>query len=449
MTTQLIVIGLIILGSIFMGAPVSFALGFAGVVIALIYLEPLQLLQMGSIIFSQGTNMNQLVAPLFILMAEALAQGDVASDIFQVINKWMGRIRGGLALSATVASTIFAALCGSSPATAAAIGRISISQMTQRGYQQGFATGVVAAGGTLGIMIPPSITFVVYGIITENSIVKLFMAGILPGLLLSALLCIFIYVRVRITPALGGGDIQLQAPAKGNVETDAKAQPEDGATTLLQDMKLVLPPILLIVLVLGSLYTGITTPSESAGVGAIGALLVILFLGRCSFGFMKRIMAASARTSCMILFLIFGGMSLTYVVSFLGVAQEVANAIVGSGLNKWVILFLIYVMWFILGCLMDPMSMVVLTIPFIYPTMMALGFDPIWLGVVSTLTVEIGMITPPVGLNLFVLRAITGIPMNTIMRGTLPFVIVLVVALLIVTIFPEIALFLPNLQAGK
>ena len=151
----------------------------------------------------------------------------------------------------------------------------------------------------------------------------------------------------------------------------------------------------------------------------------------------------------MILFLIFGGMSLTYVVSFLGVAQEVANAIVGSGLNKWVILFLIYVMWFILGCLMDPMSMVVLTIPFIYPTMMALGFDPIWLGVVSTLTVEIGMITPPVGLNLFVLRAITGIPMNTIMRGTLPFVIVLVVALLIVTIFPEIALFLPNLQAGK
>jgi C4-dicarboxylate transporter DctM subunit len=164
---------------------------------------------------------------------------------------------------------------------------------------------------------------------------------------------------------------------------------------------------------------------------------------------MKRIMAASARTSCMILFLIFGGMSLTYVVSFMGIAQEVANAIVGSGLNKWVILTLIYVMWFILGCLMDPMSMVVLTIPFIYPTMMALGFDPIWLGVVSTLAVEIGMITPPVGLNLFVLRAITGIPMNTIMRGTLPFVMVLVVALLIVTIFPEIALFLPNLQAGK
>ncbi|MDA8124907.1 MAG: TRAP transporter large permease, partial [Deltaproteobacteria bacterium] len=338
--------------------------------------------------------------------------------------------------------TIFAALCGSSPATAAAIGRISISQMTQRGYDQGFATGVVAAGGTLGIMIPPSITLVVYGIITENSIVKLFMAGIGPGLLLAVLLCIFIVLRVRIDPALVGGSAASQADA----QMDMAAIKE---TTLLQDLKLVLPPILLIILVLGSLYTGITTPSESAGVGAIGALLVIIFLGRCSFGFMKRIMAASARTSCMILFLIFGGMSLTYVVSFLGVAQEVANAIVGSGLNKWVILALIYVMWFILGCLMDPMSMVVLTIPFIYPTMLALGFDPIWLGIVSTLTVEIGMITPPVGLNLFVLRAITGIPMNTIMRGTLPFVMVLVAALLIVTVFPSIALFLPNLQAGK
>jgi tripartite ATP-independent transporter DctM subunit len=219
-------------------------------------------------------------------------------------------------------------------------------------------------------------------------------------------------------------------------------------TTLLQDFKLVFPPIMLIVVVLGSLYTGLTTPSESAGVGAIGALVVILLLGRCTLDFLKRIMMASSRTSDMILFLIIGGMALTYVVSFMGIAQEVANVIVGSGMNKWLILMLIYVMWFILGCLMDPMSMVVLTIPFIYPTLMALGFDPIWLGIVSTLTVELGMITPPIGLNLFVLRAITGVPMTTIMRGAFPFVTVLVTALLLVTIFPGIALYLPNLQAG-
>jgi TRAP-type C4-dicarboxylate transport system permease large subunit len=181
-------------------------------------------------------------------------------------------------------------------------------------------------------------------------------------------------------------------------------------------------------------------------VGAIGALVIVASLGRFNLRFFSSVLKASARTSTMIIFLIICGMGLTYIVSYLGLAQEIANAIVGSGMNKWWILTLIYILWFILGCLMDPMSMVVLTIPFIYPTMLKLGFDPIWLGVVSTLSVEIGMITPPVGLNLFILKAITGIPMTTIMKGTLPFVMVLVLALIIITIFPEIALFLPYLK---
>lgn len=439
MTLTLIIIIAILLAAIFVGSPVSFALGFVGVAATLLFLSPIQLIQFGSIVYTQGTSMNQLVAPLFILMAEALAQGDVASDIFLVINKWTRRIKGGLALSATLACTVFAALCGSSVATAAAIGRISIHQMTRQGYKEEFTTGVVAAGGTLGIMIPPSITMVVYGIITENSIVKLFMAGVLPGLLLSALLCAFILIRAKLNPSLVGGGPKDAVAREGSLSPEIQ-------TTLGEDVKLGLPPLLLILVVLGSLYAGIATPTESAGFGAIGALVIIVFLGRFNFPYMNRVMGASARTTSMILFLIFGGMSLTYIVSFLGLAQEVANAIVGSGQNKWMILFWIYVLWFVLGCLMDPMSMVVLTIPFIYPTMMGLGFDPIWLGVVSTFAVEIGMITPPVGLNLFVLRAITGIPMNTIMWGSLPFVAVLLLALLIVTVFPQIALFLPYLK---
>jgi len=420
------------------GTPVSFALGFAGVVLTLVFLSPLQLGQFGSIVYTQGSSMNQLVAPLFILMAEALAQGNVASDIFTVINKWLRRVKGGLALSATLAATVFAALCGSSVATAAAIGRISVDEMIGKGYKDEFAIGVVAAGGTLGIMIPPSITLVVYGIITENSIVKLFIAGVLPGLLLCLLLCIFIVVRVKLNPSLVGG-------SKSTATNEDKISPES-LTTMAQDLKLSLPPMLLIIIVLGSLYTGIATATEAAGFGAIGALLVIILLGRFNMPFFIRVMGASARTSSMILFLIFGGMCLTYIVSYLGVAQSVADGIVGSGLNRWVIMVLIYALWFVLGCLMDPMSMVVLTIPFIYPTMLGLGFDPLWLGIVSTVTVEIGMITPPVGLNLFVLRAITGISMGSIMRGALPFVMVLFVALLIVTIFPQIALFLPALQ---
>jgi tripartite ATP-independent transporter DctM subunit len=446
----LLVICTILLFSIFIGAPVAFALGFTGIVIALLYLEPQQLMQMGSIAFSQATSMNQLVAPLFILMAEALAQGDVASDIFMVINKWMGKIRGGLALSATLACTVFAALCGSSPATAAAIGRISISEMVRRGYSAAFATGTVASGGTLGIMIPPSITFVVYGILTENSIVNLFMSGVLPGIMMSTMLCGFIILQAWRNPALvgeGAGAGKAAArPETGLSEALATAAMPDYHGDLKRDIRLLFPPILLIALVLGSLYTGLTTPSESAGVGAIGALVIVASLGRFNLRFFSSVLKASARTSTMIIFLIICGMGLTYIVSYLGLAQEIANAIVGSGMNKWWILTLIYILWFILGCLMDPMSMVVLTIPFIYPTMLKLGFDPIWLGVVSTLSVEIGMITPPVGLNLFILKAITGIPMTTIMKGTLPFVMVLVLALIIITIFPEIALFLPYLK---
>ena len=182
----------ILLGTILIGTPVAFALGFSAVVLIILYMDPSQLMQIGSIAFSQSTSMNQLVAPLFILMAEALAQGNIARDIFMVLSKWLRRINGGLALSTMLASTVFAALCGSSPATAAAMGRISIKEMKKRGYRQDFAAGVVAAGGTLGIMIPPSISLVIFGIITENSIAKLFMAGVLPGILISTLLCIFI-----------------------------------------------------------------------------------------------------------------------------------------------------------------------------------------------------------------------------------------------------------------
>jgi C4-dicarboxylate transporter DctM subunit len=408
-------------------------------------------MQIGSIAFSQGTSMNQLVAPLFILMAEALARGDIAKDIFTVLSKLLRRIKAGLALSTMLASTIFAALCGSSPATAAAMGRISISEMIQRGYRQDFAAGVVGAGGTLGIMIPPSISLVIFGIITENSIAKLFMAGVLPGLLLSGLLCLFILVRVKLRPEL------VEQTGSGSVAspTSPTSQKRSGPIRdllliippmIFRDLLLIIPPMILIVIVLGSLYTGMTTPTEAAGFGAIGALILVILGGRMTLKKFTLMMSATARTSSMILFLIIGGMALSYVVSHLGIAQQITELIVGSGLNRWIVMILIYILWFFLGCLMDPLSMIVLTIPFIYPAILALGFDPLWLGIVSTLCVEIGMITPPVGLNLFVLKAITDVPMGQIMMGALPFVLVLIVGLILFSIFPQIALFLPSLM---
>jgi len=435
----MLAIMLILLGTIFIGTPVAFGLGFVSVVLITLFLDPSQLMQIGSIAFSQGTSMNQLVAPLFILMAEALARGDIARDIFTVLSKLLRRIKAGLALSTMLASTIFAALCGSSPATAAAMGRISISEMIRRGYRQDFAAGVVAAGGTLGIMIPPSISLVIYGIITENSIAKLFMAGVLPGLLLSGLLCLFIFLRVKLRQDL------IRQSGSGSVAspTSPTSRKRSGP---IHDLLLIIPPLILIGIVLGSLYTGITTPTEAAGFGAIGALILVILSGRMTLKMFTVMMSATARTSSMILFLIIGGMALSYVVSQLGIAQQITELIVGSGLNRWVVMILIYILWFFLGCLMDPLSMIVLTIPFIYPAILALGFDPLWLGIVSTLCVEIGMITPPVGLNLFVLKAITDVPMGQIMMGALPFVLVLIVGLIIFSIFPQIALFLPSIM---
>lgn len=439
-----VIIALILL-FILGGAPVSFALGSVGVLSILLFESPTQLFQFGSIALTQSTNMNQLVIPLFVLMAEFLAQGGIAADIFEVINRNVLKlkIKGGLAVSAILGSTVFAALCGSSTATAAAIGRVSISEMIRHGYRQDFAAGTVAAGGTLGIMIPPSIVFVLYGIITETSIAKLLIAGIIPGLMLSLLLIIFIVIRSKMTPSLTEAG---QAGSHSDAMVAAPLPDSETPSRAVSGFKLTILPMLLILLVLGSLYTGLATPTESAGFGAIGSLIVLIILRRLSKKLLLSSISAAAKMSVMVLFLVIGGMCLSYAVSLLGIPQTISETIANSGLNKWVVLALVYLLWFVLGCLMDPGSMVILTVPFLYPTMVGLGFDPIWLGVVSTLSVEIGMITPPVGLNLFVLKGITNVPMDKIISGSLPFVGVMLLGLLLITLFPQIALWLPSMM---
>lgn len=441
MFSTMIIILVILLTVLFMGTPVAFGLGFVAVLCTLIFLSPDQLYSIGVIAFSQSTSQNQIIAPLFILMAEILSRGGVAADMFVVLSKWMSRLRGGLAISATLAATMFAALCGSSPATAAAIGRISIKEMISRGYTPEFSTGVVAAGGTIGIMIPPSMAFVIFGIITETSIAKLFIAGILPGLLISALLCIYIIVSSILFP----GQVGLKAPNGLNkVERVESFAVLLSPGNLLLDFKVMIPPIILISAVIGSLYTGMATATEASGVGAIGAFLVIIFLGRLRLPLFFDICAATARISVMIAFIIIGGLILSYVVTYIGVAHEFANFIVNLGVNRWVFFSAVMVLWLIMGCLLDPTSMIVMTIPFLFSTFNALGFDPLWVGVVSTLAVEIGMITPPVGLNLFVLTAITDIPMKTIIKGVFPFTFVLLGTLIFLILFPWLATYLPS-----
>jgi C4-dicarboxylate transporter DctM subunit len=462
--TLIIIFG-ILLVVMFLGAPVKSAMGFTAVCAMLLFMGSRFLPQLGKIAISQGTGINQIIAPMFILMAEFLSRGGIAEDIFAVLNRGIGKIKGGLAISTTLACTIFAALCGSSPATAASVGRISISEMTKRNYNPGFAVGTVAAGGTLGIMIPPSLAFLLYGIITETSIVKLLMAGIVPGLMLSALLCVSIIIRVRMNKSLidcpNVQDYFAEPAALSDAETPVQspevteaidaAEAEEKAAAKAPEQKEVrflriLPSLLLIVLVLGSMYAGWATPMEAAAYGVVGAFAIILFQKRLTWKLLLESFKATAKTGTMIVFLIILGFCMSYVISYLGIASEIAEAIVASGLNRYVIMILIYVLWFIMGCLMDPSSMVILTVPFINPTLTALGFDPLWIGVVATLSVEIGMITPPVGLNLFVLRSNSGLKMSAIIKGALPYVVVMVIGLLLITLFPAIATWLPSVM---
>ncbi len=451
--TEVVIILAFLLTCIFLGCPVMGAIGCTAIAAMAVFIKQDFLPKFATIAYEQGISPNQLIAPLFVLMAEFLARGRIAEDLFSVINMLLKKIRGGLALATTLACTVFAALCGSSPATAAAVGRIAFDSMTSRGYRKDMAIGTVAGGGTLGIMIPPSITLVSYGILTETSIAKLLIAGLLPGLMLSGLMLLSTIVRSIINPRLVGVFSKKQLENHEYRDSDYTIDPRNPPQEVTSDMtgkqKLIytlkiLPAFALIIIVLGSMYAGIATPTEAAGIGAIGAFLIVVVQRRMSKDVYVGALKATARTSAMMIFLVIAGFSLSFVLAYLGIPSALTQAIVSSGMSKYAVLILLYVLWFILGCLMDPGSMVILTVPFLFSTLMSLGFDPIWLGVVSTLCVEIGMITPPVGLNLFVLKSAVGVDMNNIIRGSIPYVLVLILGLVILTIFPGIALYLPN-----
>ena len=470
---MLLIIFAIMLFFMFTGTSVFSAMGFTAVIGMLIWLGFSYIADFGTIADNQiRVNENQLIAPIFIMMSEFLSQGQVAEDIFAVLNRGVGRFKGGLAIATTLACTIFAALCGSSPATAASIGKISIAEMTKRGYAPSFAVGTVAAGGTLGIMIPPSITFCLYGMLTETSIVQLLMAGIIPGLMLSSLLIISIVIRVRITPELidvqadGGGvkspgDLSLaeareiisQAKAQAVEEKAEKAMsrqniagiepPKDkkGATIFT-----ILPALVLIFIVLGSMLFGFATPIEAAGYGVVGAFAIILAQRRLTGKIFSNVLLNTARTGTMMVFLMVCGYTMTRLISYLGIAQSIATVIAGSGLNRYIVLLLMTVLWFILGCLMDPASMLILTVPFLHPALKQMGFNSVHIGVLSVLAAQIAMITPPVGMNLFVLKANSNVSMADIIKGAVPYVLILFAGYVILAFVPEITTIVPKLM---
>jgi len=367
------------------------------------------------------------VIPMFMLMGAFVTISGVSNELFRAANSFVGHLRGGLGVATVVACGGFAAICGSSVATAATFAGVAYPEMRRYGYPQSFSTGVIAAGGTLGAMLPPSTVLAVYAIITQQDIGKLFMAGILPGLLAITMYVITIAILVKLKPGLlPAGEFK---PWKER----------------FRGLKDVWAPLVLFAFVIGGLYGGLFTPTEAGGMGAGGAFLLGVLRGKLSRAQVREALLQATRTSAAVFTVLIGALLFGYFLTITQTPQKLTEFLTGLGLGPYGVLALIMVMYLVLGCLMDAMAMIILTVPIIFPVITGLGFDPIWFGIIIVMTVELGLIHPPVGMNVFVIKSVVkDVSFTTIFKGVIPFVVTDLIRLLILIAFPVIALYLPQ-----
>ncbi|MDI6755048.1 MAG: TRAP transporter large permease [Thermodesulfobacteriota bacterium] len=437
-----IVVGLVTLLFLLSGMPIAFALGFPSVIFILLFMDRMQFDLMAHIVYEGINDFGLLAIPLFILMGAIIAATKSGADLYEGLHKWLHRLPGGLAVSNIFSCAIFAALCGSSPATAAAIGSMGIPEMRKRGYPDSLATGCIVAGGTLGILIPPSVTMIVYGIATQTSIGKLFIAGIIPGIMLTLLMSIWVVIYsqwARWSKGRETGNPALTASADFFATVTYTWKEKFSA------LSRVAPFILLIMIIMGSLYGGWATPSEAAGVGSVAAFLMVMVIYRLRLKDYKNILHLTIKESTMIMLIIATAFLFGAVLTKLYITQAIINYMVGFGFSKWVLMFLINVFLLILGCFLPPVAIILILAPILHPVLMKYGFDPIWFGVIMTINMEVGLITPPVGLNLYIVQGIApDVPLSRVLMGSIPFVLILLLGIVICSIWPELTLWLPN-----
>ncbi len=378
-------------------------------------------------------NQWELVAlPLFILMGEVLFHSGISESLFRGLVPWLYRLPGGLILMNIVSCTLFAAVSGSSAATTATVGRITLAELDKLGYDRKLAMGSLAGAGTLGFLIPPSLIMIVYAILAEVSIGKMFIAGVFPGMLLAGVYVAYIIYRgirnPELTPRLGENFTWRQR------------------LVALKDFG---PVVILILMVLGSIYAGVATPTEAAALGVFGAVLFAVLNRQLGWAGMFSCLKAAVKTTCMICLIVMGAAYLSRVMGLLGIPAAITRAIVGMDLSPYTLMIMLGLVYVVLGCILDGFSIVVMTLPIAQPMVEAAGFSPIWFGIYLILMVELSQITPPVGFNLFVIQGLTGESIGTIARHAFPFFMLMVLTTAIITIFPEIALFLPELMVGK
>ena len=418
---------ILLLALLGLSIPVGAALGVLGLILDPLY-SMLPLTQaMGEVSWGTSNEFLMVAIPLFILLGEILLRSGMAESMYTAMSLWLSWLPGGLMHANIGASALFAATSGSSVATAATVGTVAIPQIKKQGYNPSLFLGSIAAGGALGILIPPSINLVIYGVLTNTSVPKLYLAGIVPGLALAGLFMAAIAIACILRPHWGGQRVQAQWGAR--------------VRSLVQ----LVPPIGIFLLVVGSIYAGIATPTEAAALGVVGALILALFQGRLGWGMLRDALEGTMKSSAMIMLIVIGAAFLNFIMSATGLTDALISTISGLGVSPTVMLLILTLFYLVLGCFMETLAMMITTIPIVAPIMFAMGFDPVWLGIVIIILVECALITPPVGLNLFVVQSLrTSGSMNDVIVGALPFVIMMLVMVALLVIAPDIALWVPR-----
>jgi C4-dicarboxylate transporter, DctM subunit len=418
---------------LFSGFPIAWGLALVSVGFLVVFKGPASLAVIATQFMDELNSFALLTIPLFVLLGASIGVSAASKDIYESMYRWLARVPGGLVIANILACGMFAAVCGSSPATAAAIGKAGVPEMIRRGVPPSLATGAICAGGTLGILIPPSITMILYGIATETSIGRLFLSGVIPGLLLVILFSIYAW--------------------SATLMANRDLRPVEEHFTLKQKnegMLRVLPFMVLLCAIGYFMYGGVATPSEIAAIGAFLALLLVMTIYRAwRMRDQWLIFRDTVRESSMILMIIAAAALFSYMMSLLYVSQTAAEWLVGLGLNRWVLMFFINIFMLVLGCFLPPVAIILMLMPILTPVLEANNFDLIWFAVILTINMEVGLITPPVGLNLYVLRGVAPqVSLPTILRGSMPFVFIMLAFMVALSVFPEIATWLPDKLMG-
>ena len=432
-TTEGTIVLIVTLLMLVSGIPVAFGLGAISIVF-LLFFQGLGSMHVVAETFLSGLDEFTLVAiPMFVMMGAAIGSSPAGKDLYEALDRWLYRLPGGLAISNIGACAIFAALTGSSPACCAAIGKMGIPEMRRRGYPDEVATGSICAGGTLGILIPPSVTFILYGIATETSIGRLFIAGVLPGIMLTGLFILWTLFKIwRSGFRSHAADFRYSWKEK------------------FSGVPKIMPFIAIVVGVMYVLYGGVATPSEAAGVGAGLCLVLAVMIYRLwRPEQLWAILRDTMRESVMILTIIAASVLFGYMLTSLYLTQTLAQSIADLHANKWLLMLLINIFLLVCGFFIPPAAIILMTSPILLPIITAAGFDPVWFGVILTINMEIGLIHPPVGLNIYIVNAIApDVPVVKVMWGTLPYVVCMMLAIVILCFFPQIATWLPDHLMG-